>query len=414
MNAVDQQASTGMGAGLASWRLAAAASILGWVLDAFDFFVVVFLLPELATKFHVGKSAIVWSLTVTLAMRPVGALFFGAIADKFGRRRPLIACVVYFSCVTVASGLVPTYSLFLLCRLLYGIGLGGYWGIGASYAMETAPPRSRGLLSGMMQGGYPFGYLLASVGMQTIAPAFGWRAMFFVGSLLAVTIVVLILLAPESAAWKSQGEASFQRLFGVLYKNAGMFLYLLLVMMGMSCLSHGTQDLYPDFLRTLPWMSHATILGMKAAFGIPVVYNLGAILGALLIGNLSERVGRRRAVMGALTLSLLSIPAWAFGSTALVLVFGAFLMQAGAQGAFGVMPAHLNELSPAIVRSLFPGVVYQLGVLIASPTPPLQGALQRHFGYPIALSSFEVCVIVSLLLIFALGPERRGIDFSAV
>jgi MFS transporter, SHS family, lactate transporter len=291
MNGVDRQASTSVGAGLARWQFAAAASILGWVLDAFDFFVVVFLLTELAAKFHVGKSAIVWSLTVTLAMRPVGALFFGAIADRYGRRIPLITCVVYFSCVTLASGLVPTYPLFLLCRLLYGIGLGGYWGIGASYAMETAPPRSRGLLSGMMQGGYPFGYLLASVGMQTVAPAFGWRAMFFVGSLLAATIVVLILLAPESAAWKSQGKASFHQLFAVLYKNAGMFLYLLLVMTAMSCLSHGTQDLYPDFLRTLPWMSHATILGMRAALGIPVIYNVGAILGALLIGNLSEKVG---------------------------------------------------------------------------------------------------------------------------
>lgn len=383
------------------------------MLDAFDFFVVVFLLTELAAKFHVGKSAIVWSLTLTLAMRPVGALIFGAIADKYGRRMPLIACVVYFSCTTVASGLAPTYPLFLLCRLLYGVGLGGYWGIGASYAMEVAPPRSRGLLSGMMQGGYPFGYLLASVGMQTIAPAFGWRAMFFAGSLLTATIVVLILFAPESAAWRSQRTASFKQMFSIVYKHSGMFAYLLLVMTAMSCLSHGTQDLYPDFLRTLPWMSHATILGMKAAFGIPVIYNVGAILGALSIGNLSERLGRRGAIVTALALSLLSIPAWAFGGSVFVLVLGAFFMQAGAQGAFGVMPAHLNELSPSAIRGMFPGFVYQLGVLIASPTLSLQSALQRRFGYPLTLASFELCVIVSLLFIFGFGPDRRGKDFNA-
>ncbi len=395
------------------WQYAVTAGILGWVLDAFDFFVVVFLLNELMARFHVGKAAIVWSLTLTLAMRPVGALIFGSLADRFGRRRPLIACVLYFSAITVMSGFAPSYPLFLLLRGLYGIGMGGYWGIGASYAMESAPRRRRGFLSGMMQGGYPFGYLLASVGMATIAPRFGWQAMFIVGSLVALSIVLVTLKAPESDAWRSHRTPSLRSMYATLLDHLPSFGYLLLLMTVMSCLSHGTQDLYPDFLKTLPWTAKATILGMKALFAIPILYNVGAILGAISFGHLSERMGRRYAIMAALGLSLLSIPAWAFGSTLVVLTLGSFFMQTGVQGAFGVVPAHLNELSPDAIRGLFPGFVYQLGVLLASPVLPIEGVLQRHLGYSWALTSFETGVILFLLLIFAFGPEKRGKDFQA-
>jgi len=310
-------------------------------------------------------------------MRPVGALLFGAVADKFGRKIPLILCVAYFSGVTILSGLAPTYTLFLICRCLYGIGMGGYWGIGASYAMESAPPKKRGLLSGMMQGGYPFGYLLAAVFMQIIPQRFGWHAMFFIGSFLALVIIIMTLFAPESDAWRSSRMPSLGHIFRTLFQHLGTFSYLLLLMAVMSCLSHGTQDLYPDFLKTLPFMKDVTVFGMKATFGIPVIYNIGAILGALCIGQLSQKIGRRRAIMLALVLSLLSMPAWAFGGSVLTLVVGAFVMQAGVQGAFGVIPAHLNELSPDAIRGLFPGFVYQL------------------------------------LLIFAFGPEKHGKDFNA-
>ena len=397
----------------AGWQYAVTAGILGWVLDAFDFFVVVFLLTELMARFHVGKAAIVWSLTLTLAMRPVGALVFGALADRFGRRKPLIACVVYFSAITMMSGFAPSYLSFLLLRGLYGIGMGGYWGIGASYAMESAPPERRGVLSGMMQGGYPFGYLLASVGMATIAPRFGWQAMFVVGSLVALAIVLVTLRAPESDAWKLHRTPSLRSMFAVLLKHLPAFGYLLLLMTVMSCLSHGTQDLYPDFLQTLPWMAHATIFTMKARFAIPVLYNIGAILGAVFFGHLSEKLGRRYAIMAALALCLIAIPAWAFGATLLVLVLGSFFMQTGVQGAFGVIPAHLNELSPDAIRGLFPGFVYQLGVLLASPVLPIEGLLQRHLGYSWALTSFETGVILCLLVIFAFGPEKRGKNFHA-
>jgi SHS family lactate transporter-like MFS transporter len=393
------------------WQYAVASGILGWVLDAFDFFVVVFLLDSLASHFHVGKSAIVWTISITLAMRPVGALIFGAIADRYGRKKPLIVCVIYFSAVTMMSAFAPNYIFFFVLRALYGIGMGGYWGIGASFAMENAPRNRRGILSGMMQGGYPFGYLLAAVGMLTIMPHFGWRAMFVVGSLVAVVIVILTALSPESEAWKMHRMGSIGTIFKTLFQHKRSFFYLLLVMFVMTGLSHGTQDLYPDFLKTLPSIIHARIFGIQPLYGIPILYNIGAIVGAIFFGQISEKIGRRYSIMAALVLSLVSIPAWAFGGSMLVLVLGSFLMQTGVQGAWGVIPAHLNELSPDSVRSLFPGFVYQLGVLLASPSVSFEFFLRNHFGYPWALTLFEGVVIVLLLFIFAFGPEQRGRSF---
>jgi MFS transporter, SHS family, lactate transporter len=393
------------------WKFAVGSGILGWVLDAFDFFVVVFLFDTLAEHFHVSKASVVYTLTLTLAMRPLGALFFGALADRFGRRRPLIFCVLYFSALTVLTGLAPNYVFFVVCRALYGIGMGGYWGVGASYAMESSPRRFRGVLSGMMQSGYPMGYLLASVAMQTLAPALGWRSVFFVGAPVAILIVVLTLLAPESEAWKHHRPASMGHIFRSLLQYKGIFLYLLLMMSVITSLSHGTQDLYPDFLKSIPGIAGGTIFGMKALYGIPILYNIGAILGALFFGQLSQKLGRRNAVMLALVISLLSIPAWAFGTSLSVLVVGSYLMQTGVQGAFGVIPAHLNELSPDTVRSLFPGFVYQLGVLLASPATAVEFMLRDHFGYPWALTMFEGAVIVVMILIFWFGPEARDRSF---
>jgi SHS family lactate transporter-like MFS transporter len=297
-------------------------------------------------------------------------------------------------------------------RALYGFGMGGYWGVGASYAMESTPRRWRGIFSGVMQGGYPLGYLLAAVAMQIVVPLFGWRAMFLAGSGLAVLIVVLTVLAPESSSWKRYNPPSLNRIIRTLFEHLRIFAYLLLVMTVMTCLSHGTQDLYPDFLKSIPGLANRTLFGMNVLFGLPVLYSTGAIAGALLFGHLSEKIGRRRSVMLALTVSLLSIPAWAFGTSLLVLALGSYFMQTGVQGAFGVIPAHLSELSPDAIRSLFPGFVYQLGVLIGSPAVSIEYSLRNHLGYPLALTVFESTVIVALLFVFAFGPERRGRDFA--
>lgn len=402
---------TDVGEETKGWKLAVASGILGWVLDAFDFFVMVFLFDTLANHFHVSKLAVVYTLTLTLAMRPIGALFFGALADRFGRKRPLIFCVLYFSSITVLTGLSPNFTFFVICRALYGIGLGGYWGVGASYAMESSPRQFRGVLSGLIQAGYPIGYLLASVAMQTLTPAFGWRSVFFVGAPVAGLIMVLTLLAPESEAWRHNRPASIGQIRDTLLQHKEIFLYLLLMMSMLLCLSHGAQDLYPDFLRSVPALAAKTVLGMNALYGVPILYNIGAIAGAVFFGHLSQRIGRRNSSMLALAIALFFIPAWAFGSTLAVLIVGSFAMQVGVQGAFGVIPVHLNELSPDSVRGLFPGLVYQLGVLLASPATAVEFMLRDRFGYPWALTMFEAGTIVLMIVIFWLGPEARNRSF---
>jgi SHS family lactate transporter-like MFS transporter len=393
------------------WRFAVASGVLGWVLDAFDFFVIVFLFDTLGDHFHVTKASVVYTLTLTLAMRPLGALFFGALADRFGRRRPLIFCVLYFSLITVLTGLSPNYVFFVVCRALYGIGLGGYWGIGASYALESSPRRFRGVLSGMIQAGYPVGYLLASVAIETVTPVFGWRPVFFAGAPVALLIVVLTLFAPESKAWKQHRPASIGQIYSSLLEHKGIFFYLLLMMSMLLCLTHGTQDLYPDFLKSVTGIPSRSVLGMSALHGIPVLYNIGAIAGALIFGQLSQTRGRRNASMLALSIGLIAIPAWAFGTSLAALIAGSFMMQAGVQGAIGVIPAHLNELSPDAVRGLFPGLVYQLGVLLASPATVLEFMLRDRYGYPWALTIFEVSATLLMILIFWFGPEARDRSF---
>jgi SHS family lactate transporter-like MFS transporter len=389
------------------WGFAVSSGILGWILDAFDFFVLVFLVDVLARNFHVGKGDIVWTITITLAMRPIGALVLGSLADRYGRRRPLVACVLYFSTITALTPFAPSYAVFVLLRALYGIGMGGYWGIGASLVMESSPRRWRGLFSGIMQAGYSLGYLLAAVALRTIEPRFGWRWMFLCGLVLAALIAVLTLLSPESSSWKKNQLAGFNEIGRVLWHHKKDFAYLVLMMTAITCLSHGTQDLYPDFLKTVHGFSNGIVSNLA------ILYNVGAIAGALVIAHFSDRLGRRYSVLLALTISALSIPLWAFGSTIVMLALGSFVMQFGVQGAFGVIPAHLNELSPSSVRSLFPGVVYQLGVLLGAPAVVVEFALRRHFGYQWALTIFEMCVIFTLFLIFGFGPERKGRDFAA-
>lgn len=384
---------------------AVAAGILGWALDAFDFFVVVFMVDTLAENFGVGKGSIILTLGATLAMRPVGALLFGMLADRYGRRKPLMAVVVYFSLIEIFSGLAPSYSIFFALRALYGIGMGGFWGVGASLTLESAPSRWRGLLSGLLQGGYPLGYLLAAVAARAILPAWGWRPMFWAGVLPAALTMFVAYKAPESEAWKQHQIPSFAGIFKVVWAHRDSFAYLVLTVTLMIFLSHGTQDLYPDFLK------EAHSIPSNVVTYLAMIYNVGAILGTLSFGHTSEKLGRRWTIISALCLCLLTIPAWAFGHSLLMLGVGAFVMQVGVQGAWGVIPAHLNELSPDAVRSLFPGFVYQLGVLFGSQTNTIEYALRDRFGYQWALTSFEGFTILALIVVFALGPERKGKSF---
>jgi SHS family lactate transporter-like MFS transporter len=384
---------------------AVTASFLGWTLDAFDFFVLVFMFDHLAAQFHVAKSAIVATTVATLALRPVGALLFGLLADRYGRRRPLMANVVFFSVVELLCGFAPNYTVFLVLRAIYGIGMGGEWGVGASLAMESVPAKWRGVFSGVVQSGYSIGYLLAAIAARFVLPLWGWRAMFWVGGIPALLAFYIRLRVKESEAWEQHRAPTV----GAIVRTAGehwkIFCYLVLMMTLMMFLSHGTQDLYPDFLKTAHGFTPAGVSYTA------IIYNVGAVLGAILFGHFSEHMGRRRAMIAALGLSLLMVPAWAFGISPLMLVAGAFLMQVGVQGAWGIIPAHLSELSPTAVRGLMPGFAYQLGILFAAPTNTIEFALRDRLGYGWALAAFETANIVLLATVIALGKEHKGRDF---
>ena len=384
---------------------AVAAGFLGWTLDAFDFFVVVFLLDILAAQFHVKKSYIIFSLTATLFMRPFGAFLFGLLADRYGRRAPLMANVIFFSVLALLCGFSVNYWMFLALRSLYGIGMGGEWGVGASLAMESAPPRWRGVLSGIVQSGYSIGYLLAAVAARFILPHLGWRAMFWAGGIPALLALYIRTKVKEPEAWHQHRATSTGEVLRTLWTYAPNFLYLVVLMTLMMFLSHGTQDLYPDFLKNAHHLLPDTVSY------ITILYNVGAILGANLFGQFTERIGRRWAMIAALVLSLAVIPAWAFGQTMLVLTFGAFLMQVGVQGAWGIIPAHLNELAPDRARGLVPGLAYQLGILLAAPTNTIEFKLADRVGYRWALAGFELTNIVLLTIVLLLGHEHRGKSF---
>jgi len=389
------------------WQFAVVSGILGWVLDAYYFFILIFLVDVLAANFHVTKAAIVWSITITLATRPLGALVLGYLADRYGRRGPLMACVLFFSIISALTPFAPTYTLFLVLRALYGIGMGGYWGIGASLVMESSPSRWRGLFSGILQSGYSVGYLLAAVVIPIIEPRWGWSWVFLSGLIVAALIAWLTMLAPESQAWKKTRPAGAGELARIVLRHKKIFVYLVLLMTVMTCLSHGTQDLYPDFLKTVHRFSGAVVSN------VAILYNVGAIAGALVIGHASERMGRRYAILLALAIALVSMPAWAFGTSLTWLAAGAFLLQFGVQGVFGVIPAHLNELSPTSVRGLFPGVVYQCGMLLGAPAVSIEYALRNNLGYAWALTAFELGVIVALFFLCGFGPEHRGRDLAS-
>ena len=384
---------------------AMSAGFLGWTLDAFDFFVVIFLLDTLAAHFHVPKRDIVLSITATLAMRPLGALLFGILADRYGRRRPLMANVIFFATMEFLCGFSPNFSVFFLLRMLFGIGMGGEWGVGASLAMEHAPVRWRGVLSGILQSGYPIGYLLAALAARLVLPNWGWRAMFWVGGIPALLALYIRTKVRESEAWQQHRITRTIDGPRIAWQHKWLSLYLIGLMFLMNCLSHGTQDLYPDFLK------HQHAIAANAVTYITIFYNLGAVVGAIIFGLLSERVGRRYTMLLALAVSLVVIPAWAFGGTILVLAIGAFLMQMGVQGAWGIIPVHLNELSPDAVRGLLPGFTYQIGILFAASTPTIEFALRDRLGYAWALTAFELVIIAALSLMLVLGSERQGRSF---
>src|SRR5215469_635981 len=362
------------------------ASFLGWTLDAFDFFVLVFVVPVIAKEFHRPISDVAYTITLTLAMRPVGALLFGWMADMYGRRMPLLIDVVFYSVVEVLSGLAPSYGWFLFLRAMYGIGMGGEWGVGASLAMEAVSSKRRGLMSGLLQEGYAFGYLLAAAAFFFIFPRFGWRALFYTGGLPALLTLFIRAKVPESKAWERHRPQARQ-IIHAIRGNLGGFVYMVVLMTMMNLISHGTQDMYPTFLERQRHLDPHLVASMA------IIYNVGAIAGGLLFGEFSDRLGRRRAMVTAVVLATLVVPLWVYAHSLWVLAIGAFLMQFMVQGAWGVVPAHLVELSPPPVRGLFPGLAYQFGVLAAANAAYVESLMAVRIGYANALAVVALTVL---------------------
>ena len=398
-------------------RNAFAAAYLGWAMDAFDYFLVVLIYADIAADFGVSLERMAFITTMTLVMRPVGAFVFGWWADRVGRRIPLMVDVCFYSLVGFLCAFAPNFTVLVLLRMLYGLGMGGEWGLGAALAMEKIPAKRRGFFSGMLQGGYSMGYLLAALAFLVIDTWWGlsWRWMFALSIVPALISLLIRSRVEESQVWEAAQERVKQTSTRArdVVRSAALwrrFLFLVLLMTAFNWMSHGTQDVFPTFLKSTT--DHGIGLAPSTATWIAVIYNIGAILGGLVAGALSERYGRRVLIIGCAVLGLPIVPLFAYSTSAGMLALGSFLMQVMVQGAWGVIPAHLTELSPDEIRGFYPGVTYQLGNCLAAFNLPIQESLAAHHGYPFALAATIVPVFVAVIVLTALGRERRGIAFG--
>jgi len=393
------------------------AASLGWTMDAFDYFIVVLVYADIAKTFHHSKAEVAFVTTATLVMRPVGALIFGLWADRVGRRLPLMVDVIFYSTVGFLCAFAPNFTVLVILRLLYGIGMGGEWGLGAALAMEKVPVERRGFFSGLLQEGYAFGYLLASVAALVVMDwlHLSWRWLFGLSIIPALISLVIRYRVQESEVWEAAQDRmrlTSTRIRDVLRNPAVVrrFVYLVLLMTAFNWMSHGTQDVYPTFLTST--VHHGAGLPSVTVKLIVVVYNVGAIAGGLFFGTVSQRFGRRHTVIFCAILALPLVPVFAFSRTAGMLCLGSFLMQVCVQGAWGVIPAHLTEMSPDAIRGFYPGVTYQLGNLLAAFNLPIQERLAESHGYPFALAATIFPVLIAVIVLTFIGKEATGIRFG--
>lgn len=398
-------------------RNAFMASFLGWTMDAFDYFLVVLVYADIATTFHHTKTDVAFLTTATLAMCPVGALLFGLWADRVGRRVPLMVDVSFYSVIGFLCAFAPNFTVLVILRLLYGIGMGGEWGLGAALSMEKVPAERRGVFSGLLQEGYAFGYLLASVAALVVMNWLGlsWRWLFGLSIIPALISLIIRYRVKESEVWEAAQDRmrlTKTRIRDVLGNPAIVrrFVYLVLLMTAFNWMSHGTQDVYPTFLTATT--DHGAGLSSLTARWIVVIYNIGAIIGGLAFGTLSQRFSRRYTIVFCAALGLPIVPLFAYSRTAAMLCLGSFLMQVFVQGAWGVIPAHLTEMSPDAIRGVYPGVTYQLGNLLAAFNLPIQERLAESHGYPFALAATIVPVLLVVAVLTAIGKDATGIRFG--
>jgi SHS family lactate transporter-like MFS transporter len=403
---------------IADQRNSFIAALLGWTMDAFDYFLVVLVYADIAKTFHHTKTEVAFLTTATLLMRPVGALLFGLWADRVGRRLPLMVDVAFYSVVGFLCAFAPNFTVLIILRLLYGIGMGGEWGLGAALAMEKVPAERRGFFSGLLQEGYAFGYLLATLASLLVIDQLGlsWRWLFALSIIPALVSLIIRYRVKESEVWQAEQDRmrlTHTRIRDVLRdaKIVRRFIYLVLLMAAFNWMSHGTQDVYPTFLSATH--NGGAALSATTAKWIVVIYNLGAIIGGLTFGSLSQRVGRRYAIVFCAVLGLPIVPLFAYSHTAAMLCLGSFLMQLVVQGAWGVIPAHLTEMSPDAIRGFYPGVTYQLGNLLAAFNLPIQERLAASHGYPFALAATIVPVLIVVATLTLIGKEATGIRFGS-
>jgi len=383
------------------------ACYLGWTLDAFDYFILIFVFPDIGQTFGVEHTPVTYAVWLTLAMRPVGAFLFGILADRFGRRPTLMLDIICYSVLGFASGFVTSLGMLYLVRALFGIAMGGEWGVGASLTMETIPPSARGIISGFLQAGYPSGYLLASIVYALLFDHIGWRGMFMIGALPALLVLFVRSGVDESPAWLERKPNTKQIVLSVT-RHLPLFIFVVLLMTAFNFYSHGTQDSYPAFLK-VQHKFNSQIVGTVTA-----IASIGAILGGIVFGQISQQIGRRKAIVIAALVSLLVIPMWAFSESPMLLAIGAFIMQFMVQGAWGVIPAHLNELSPPEVRGTFPGFAYQLGNFFAAANLTIQAALAEHFGgnYGVSMAIISGLIGVTVAAIAGFGPQAKEVEFT--
>jgi MFS transporter, SHS family, lactate transporter len=386
------------------------AAFLGWTLDGFDFFLLTFVLTDIAKEFDVGVPTVAVALTLTLAMRFVGAFIFGQIGDKWGRKPALMLDIVCYSVIGAAAAFSPNLTIFLILRALFGVAMGGEWGLGSSLAMESIPPQARGFVSGLLQCGYPTGLLLATAAFGLLYGrtfgdyTFGWRGLFLLSVLPALLVLFIRSAVPESPAFVAAQNQVRPNLWTSIVANWKLVIYAVVLMMAFNLFSHGTQDLYPTFLRAQHKFDTATVTWLS------IVGAVGAIVGGLIFGTISEKIGRVNAITLASLIALPALPLWAYSTTPLWLAVGAFVMQIAVQGAWGVVPAHLNELSPGAARATLPAFIYQAGNFLASYNGTFQAKIAEANGgdYSFALALVAGCVAVALIIIIRFSPEKRG------
>lgn len=391
------------------------ACFLGWSLDALDFFLLTFVLVPISREFGRSIPEVAFAITLTLMARPLGAFLFGLLGDKFGRRIPLMIDIVFYSFMELLTAFAPNFAALLVLRVLFGIGMGGEWGLGASLAMESLPTATRGLFSGILQQGYAFGYLLAALVYWMVFPHFGWRGLFIAGALPALLVIYIRAHVPESPVWqrdRSRRKRANVRLSVLLRQHGLLFVYAALLMTAFNYMSHGTQDLYPTYLE------EQRGFGVNAKSIISIVYATGAICGGAVLGFWSQKWGRRRVIILSAVCGMLLIPLWIFAPSTGLLIVGGFLIQFMVQGAWGVVPVHLNELSPPDFRGTFPGLVYQLGNFAAAYAAQQQAWLAEQFrlpngrpNYALTMAMVQAIVFVAVIVLAAIGPEKRGREF---